>query len=290
MRYYITVLFLFFHFSTFSQSASSLSPADSTLKTDPSISVSQSPAGFRTFISTKVFPNPEREIKILTHSALIITSVSAAGVVTYSFGDEPLRDFSLHHRTRFTTHVSALLEPLGRSGNMLAASGAIYCSGILMRDPKLQRAGILLASSLLINDFVTNKLKDEFQRSRPDEAPHNSYFDGGEGGRHHASFPSAHTSTAFAFAASLATVYKDHKWVPPVAYGTATLVGLSRIYDNHHWATDVMAGAAVGIISAKTTNIILKLTEKQLVKRKVNIYVTPKLSSGALGLNAGGVF
>jgi membrane-associated phospholipid phosphatase len=245
---------------------------------------------FKNFLHTKVFPDPKRELKILAHSAIIISSVSAAGVATFYFGDEPLREFSGYHHTNFTTHFSACLEPLGRSGNLLAASGAIYGSGLLMRDPKLQRAGILVASSLLINDFVTDKLKDEFQRSRPCEAPHNYYFDGGEGGRHHASFPSGHTSTAFAFAASMATVYKNHRWVPPVSYGMATLVGLSRIYDNKHWATDVLAGAAVGILSAKTTNIILKQTEKQLEKRKVKIYVTPKLSSGTLGLNAGGVF
>lgn len=291
MRYYITALLLIVSFSTFAQENNiDLPPVPSILKADTVNNTVHPEPAFKNFISTKVFPDPKRELKILAHSAIIISSVSAAGVVTYSFGDEPLREFTLHHHTHFTTHIAAYLEPLGRSSNMLAASGAIYSSGLLMRNPKLQRTGILVASSLLINDFVTNKLKDEFQRSRPNEAPHNYYFDGGEGGRHHASFPSAHTSTAFTFAASVATVYKDHPWLPPVSYGMATLVGLSRIYDNQHWATDVMAGAAVGIISAKTTNIILKLTEKQMEKRKVRIYVTPKLSVGTLGLNAGGVF
>src|SRR5688572_18845834 len=238
VRYYFTALLLVVRFNTFGQEITDPALFQTVIIADSVTNAANSKPEFKNFIRSKIFPDPEREVKILTHSAIIISSVSAAGVATYYFGDEPLREFSLHNRTHFTQHFSACLEPLGRTLNMLGASGVIYSSGLVLRNPKLQRTGILIASSLLINDFVTNKLKDEFQRSRPCEAPHNYYFDGGEGGRYHASFPSAHTSTAFAFAASVATVYKDHSWIPPVAYGTATLVGLSRIHDNKHWATD----------------------------------------------------
>ncbi|MBK0402337.1 phosphatase PAP2 family protein [Adhaeribacter sp. BT258] len=240
------------------------------------------------FVKAALETPPTRELKILGRSALVISGVSAAGAATYAFGDEPLRDFTLANRSDFTSKVSGYIEPLGRSSRMIVAAGGFYATGLALRNPKLQRAGILTASSLLINDFVTGKLKDEFQRRRPDAADDNHYFEGGEGGRKHQSFPSSHTSTAFTFATSIATVYKDHKWIPPVAYGMATLVGLSRIHDNQHWATDVMAGAAVGFITAKTTNLILKQTEKQLAKRKVNIYLAPRVSTGLLGLSVGG--
>jgi membrane-associated phospholipid phosphatase len=166
----------------------------------------------------------------------------------------------------------------------------VYVSGLMSRNPKLQRTGLLVVSSLMLNDLVTSKLKKEFQRRRPDEANHNFYFEGAEGGRHYASFPSAHTSTAFAFATSVATVFHDHKWVPPVAYSAAALVGLSRIHDNKHWTTDVLAGATVGFVTAKGTNFILKQVEDQLMKRKVNIYVLPNMANGTTGLSFGGSF
>jgi membrane-associated phospholipid phosphatase len=66
------------------------------------------------------------------------------------------------------------------------------------------------------------------------------------------------TATVFA------TMYRDQRWVPPVAYGLATLVGLSRIYDNAHWASDVMAGAAIGFLSAKAMTALYKFAGKKI--------------------------
>ena len=242
------------------------------------------------YLKARIATPPTRELKILGRSALVISGVSAAGAATYAFGDEPLREFMLSNRSKTSEKISGYIEPLGRSKYMIPAAGLVYVSGAIARNPKLQRAGLLTVSSLLINDPVTKILKTEFQRRRPDASSENHYFEGGEGGRHHASFPSAHTSTAFTFATSMATVYKDHKWVPPVAYGAATLVGLSRIHDNKHWATDVLAGATVGFITAKTTNFLLNQIEKQLDKKKINIYVLPKVSNGTAGLSLGGSF
>jgi membrane-associated phospholipid phosphatase len=56
------------------------------------------------------------------------------------------------------------------------------------------------------------------------------------------SFPSAHTSQAFA----VATVLNDRfdQPVGAIAYTLAGAVGLSRIVLDKHWASDVVAGAA----------------------------------------------
>lgn len=229
-------------------------------------------------------------IEIASHSLLVLSAGGCVGFISYHFVDEPVREFTQLHRSEISSEVSSFIQPFGRSKYLIPAGGMVYASGLALRNPKLQRTGLLLVSSLLINDLVTSNLKDEFQRRRPDEANHNTYFEGGEGGRHYASFPSAHTSTAFTFATSIATVYKDHKWVPPVAYGTATLVALSRIHDNKHWTTDVLAGAAVGFAASKTTNFILSQVEKQLAKKKISIYCLPKVGKGTAGLSFGGSF
>lgn len=229
-----------------------------------------------------------RELRIAERSLLVLAAAGGAGALTYQFVDEPLRRFTLEHRNNVSNHIAALVQPLGRSAYLIPTGGLVYASGLLSRNEKLQRTGVLLVSSMYLNDFFTKKLKEECQRRRPDAAVHNYYFEGSEAGRHNVSFPSSHTSTAFTFATSVATVYHDHKWVPPVAYGMATLVGLSRIHDNKHWATDVMAGAALGFMTAKTTYYLLNQAEKQLQKRKINIYVTPNVSANAIGLNLGG--
>jgi membrane-associated phospholipid phosphatase len=66
-----------------------------------------------------------------------------------------------------------------------------------------------------------------------------------------ASFPSGHTTAAFATAAAFVAEV-DEKWpgraryVAPVVFTLATGVGLSRMYDDKHWASDVVMGAAIG--------------------------------------------
>ena len=58
------------------------------------------------------------------------------------------------------------------------------------------------------------------------------------------SFPSGHTTTAFAFASVVAM---EHDWYWGVgAYSLATVVGLSRIHDNAHFLHDVVMGATIG--------------------------------------------
>ena len=63
---------------------------------------------------------------------------------------------------------------------------------------------------------------------------------------HHVSFPSGHSTEAFAMAALISGVYKEKKWVPWVCYSIAAMTAMSRVYDNQHWTSDVIMGSALG--------------------------------------------
>ncbi len=65
------------------------------------------------------------------------------------------------------------------------------------------------------------------------------------------SFPSGHTTVAFAAATVFAMEYKDTKWAPILAYSASSLIGLSRIMQNAHWASDVLVGAALGFLCGR---------------------------------------
>lgn len=72
------------------------------------------------------------------------------------------------------------------------------------------------------------------------------FRDGGEGFFHqrNLSFPSGHTSTAFAVAAALGVLFPRGRWA---FYAVATLTGLQRISENAHYVSDVVAAAAFGV-------------------------------------------
>ncbi|MBY0414676.1 MAG: phosphatase PAP2 family protein [Bdellovibrionales bacterium] len=60
------------------------------------------------------------------------------------------------------------------------------------------------------------------------------------------SFPSGHSTTAFAFGGY---IYEEHGWqwgVPALAL--ASFVGASRINDNRHYLHDVLAGTTIGLM------------------------------------------
>src|SRR5439155_22057994 len=116
------------------------------------------------------------------------------------------------------------------------------------------------AAAVLIGGTATNVLKGSLGRAGPlvsaDTIPRDFAFAGGFGNGNRSSFPSGHTTTAFAAAAAVTAEtsrwWPQSKWiVGPAMYGGATLVGLSRMYHNRHWGSDVALGAAIGTFSGR---------------------------------------
>jgi undecaprenyl-diphosphatase len=153
--------------------------------------------------------------------------------------------------------ISSTAEPLS-----VAIPLGMVSVALITDNKKLELNSYEVAGSLIAAAALTEGLKIVANRPRPYETyPNNIHPDSYETGH---SFPSAHTSLAFATATSIFLNYK--KWYVAVPlYAWATSVSYSRMYLGQHYPTDVIAGAAVGIGSAYLCHW---LNKKYFTKRK----------------------
>jgi membrane-associated phospholipid phosphatase len=122
----------------------------------------------------------------------------------------------------------------------------IYAVGLIEKDSTTKKKAIFIGETLAASVFISVALKSITKRDRPyDTYPEidnvtveNSY-----------SFPSAHTSSAFATATSLSMAYPKWYVIAPT-FLWAGAVGYSRMYLGVHYPTDVLAGAIIGSGSA----------------------------------------
>jgi membrane-associated phospholipid phosphatase len=156
--------------------------------------------------------------------------------------DLKIKNFVQENKTELSESISYVAEMGGSQAQW--GLGATYLVGAILKDQKLKRAAVVAMSALIISGTLNQGLKMLFGRERPYDSPNSQWnFHGPP--LSHKSFPSGHTTAAFAVASSIATSY-DSTLVKILAYTAATLTGISRIHDNAHWASDVFMGAATG--------------------------------------------
>ncbi len=94
------------------------------------------------------------------------------------------------------------------------------------------------------------------------------------------SFPSGHSTSAFAFSGYL--MAEHEYWVGVPALLLSTFIGYSRINDNMHWLHDVTAGATIGWVYGWG---ISKLQQKQKEnKKEPAAFIMPILDSKTAGI------
>lgn len=119
----------------------------------------------------------------------------------------------------------------------------------------LKQSAIIYAITNLTVTAVVFPAKIITNEERPD---HSSFR----------SFPSGHTSAAFASAEFSRLEYKNHPWVGIAGYTMAAATGYLRMYNNKHWFGDVVAGAGVGILSAKFSYWLFEKLKANKIKNK----------------------
>lgn len=116
--------------------------------------------------------------------------------------------------------------------------------GLLKKDPQMIRNGYRSAATILLAGGITTGLKYVVNRSRPFVTYEKDIVQRDKNVGPY-SFPSGHTTFAFATATHLSLTYKKWYVVIP-SYIYASLVGYSRMRLGVHYPSDVLAGAILG--------------------------------------------
>ena len=170
-------------------------------------------------------------------------------------------------------HTARELSFLGGPGPFVIGAG-LYAVGRLTRMPRVAGAALHMTEAVLLAASITGLGKGFSGRALPsvnDSNPENFQFGRGfhDGNGPFVSFPSGHAAASFAMA-SVFTGELDlwrpgiGRFVGPIAYGGAGLVGLARMYQNVHWASDLPLAAAIGTWSGLT---IVARSHPKYVKR-----------------------
>ncbi len=137
--------------------------------------------------------------------------------------------------------VGTDISRFGQWYTVIPAGAAIFGAGWLSHDPKLTETGISSLEAVLDADIVTEVFKVAARRQRPRDGDGGGHFE--KGG---SSFPSGHSTQAWAFASVIADEYGERKWVPALAYTYATSVSVARVMAQEHFTSDVFVGSAIG--------------------------------------------
>ena len=254
----------------------SLSVQQDTLKDQPknnisSVSYEAAKLDFRTYSAllvddvkqqaTKPFHTSKKDWLKVGGFAILATAVS--------FTNKPVNTFAtdLHNNNPAIASVSKYVTRFGGAYELYAMAG-FYTYGLIFKAQK-EKTTTLLATQAYITAagiaFVGKYLAGEQRPYYTDPLTHKRgpIFHGpfyalkkGPDGQslgyeNFSSFPSGHTTAAFAAATVFAMEYRDKPLIPILSYSAATLIGLSRLTENKHWPIDILAGGMIGFLSGR---------------------------------------
>jgi membrane-associated phospholipid phosphatase len=179
--------------------------------------------------------------KFLAIFTFILISLNCIG---QNIDIDILRSINLERNKSFDPAISFItnsVDPL-----TIGVPITFVTNALIKKDSSSRSNAILICSSLFIEGALVGGLKYLINRPRPFTTyPYiDKESDGGS-----PSFPSGHTSNAFALATSVSIAFP--KWyiiAPSLLWATA--VGYSRIDLGVHYPSDVLVGALVGSGSA----------------------------------------
>ncbi len=183
--------------------------------------------------------------------ALAVTGVTA-GLIAADAHDTPY----FRRTARFEGFNDAFSGRITLT-EIAAVPAAFLVVGHFRHDSYAEKTALLAGEAYADSAIVDIIMKVATRRLRPSDIPPTGNFSDTFFHSHvspagvNTSFPSGHAAAAFSIAAVFSHRYRQHRWVPWVAYGMASAIGFSRVTTQAHFPSDVFLGAALGYTITK---------------------------------------
>ena len=225
----------------------------------------QQPPEFDRPVSLKLLPSnflsDQKKIWLyprqFAHPKNWIAPAAVLGVTALLIAEADAPTASYFRRTTSFNGFNRVFTGTATGAAMIAVPSALLAAGLARHDSKMWKTAMLAGEAALDSEVLTTVLKDIDRRQFPRSVPPTQDFSDtwfqttGHWIRGSGSFPSGHTVAAVSIATVFARRYRNHRWVPYVAYGAAALVAFSRLSLGAHYVSDTFMGAALGYSIAR---------------------------------------
>ncbi|WP_282074710.1 phosphatase PAP2 family protein [Maribacter aquivivus] len=175
--------------------------------------------------------------------------VAGTGLI-YLVDDETSR-FIRNNREGIPRVVRDYGEFYGSPSNNYLATSGVYAVGLITKNEKLRRTGVLLISSATSAGLLQQVLKSVVGRARPLADLGKDTFDPFNSSRNFHSFPSGHALLAFTNAYAIGKQFKN-PWVKAGIYTLGAIPGISRVWDGQHYLSDMVFAFAISIATVES--------------------------------------
>lgn len=235
------------------------------------------------------------EIKFQLSSVpeLIAISALTAGMIitdeeTYRVSDKWYKESGT------VSEVSNFFVSMGDGKTQFGLAAAFAAYGFAKDDARALRTGSQIVQAVLASGTVVQVLKHLTGRESP-------FVKSGPGGiwrffpnqiEYHKrvpqydAFPSGHICTAMATVIVIAENYPETKWIRPVGYTIAGLVGVGMVNRGIHWYSDyplgIALGYAFGMIAAHPEGLSVSSLKGD---QSLRVTLAPMVNSNGAGLS-----
>ncbi len=214
------------------------------------------------------YAQPSKVIALIIPAALLTYGVIAQN------NNNSLHQLDINTRNKIVIDYKTPITKIDNYTQWMPAAAvyALNAAGVKGKN-NLRDRTMLYALSNIIATSVSYTIKNTTKVERPDGSSNNS-------------FPSGHTTTAFAAAEFLRQEYKCvSPWYGVAGYAVAAATGALRVYNNRHWVSDVVAGAGLGILSTKLAYWLYPSIKQKLFKNKASsTMVMPFYQNNSAGI------